>query len=129
MAKDDLLSRFIPATTGDAGEVDYKHLRDMILNIIMAGKDTTAGALAWFLYMMCKHPEVQERISEEAADAGEATSSIDDFSRSLNDEALNKMHYLHAALPEPPATAPDFTGGSRRRRRFSFDWFGFLIKT
>ncbi|KAF7031330.1 hypothetical protein CFC21_042674 [Triticum aestivum] len=100
VAKDDLLSRFIQATTGDAGEVDYKHLRDMILNIIMAGKDTTAGALAWFPYMMCKHPEVQEKISEEAAVAGQATSSIDDFSRSLNDEALNKMHYLHAALTE-----------------------------
>ncbi|VAH65365.1 unnamed protein product [Triticum turgidum subsp. durum] len=100
VSKDDLLSRFIQASTRDAGEVDYKHLRDMILNIVMAGKDTTAGALAWFLYMMCKHPEVQERISEEAADAGEATSSIDDFSRSLTDEALNKMHYLHAALTE-----------------------------
>lgn len=95
-SKDDLLSRFIQAT----GEVDYKYLRDMILNIVMAGKDTTAGALAWFLYMMCKHPEVQEKISKEAADAGEATSSIDDFSRSLTDEALNKMHYLHAALTE-----------------------------
>ncbi|KAM3333319.1 hypothetical protein ACQJBY_028423 [Aegilops geniculata] len=98
--KDDLLSRFIQATTGDAGEVDYKHLRDMILNIVMAGMDPTAGALAWFLYMMCKHPEVQEKISEEAADSGEATSSIDDFCRSLTEEALNKMHYLHAALTE-----------------------------
>ena len=80
--------------------MDYKYLRDIILNIVMAGKDPTAGALAWFLYMMCKHPEVQEKISKEAADAGEATSSIDDFSRSLTEEALNKMHYLHAALTE-----------------------------
>ncbi|KAI4963739.1 hypothetical protein ZWY2020_010583, partial [Hordeum vulgare] len=88
--KDDLLSRFILATNSNTGKVDYKYLRDIILNI----------ALAWFLYMMCKHPEVQEKISKEAADAGEATSSIDDFSRSLTDEALNKMHYLHPALTE-----------------------------
>lgn len=32
-----------------------------------------------------------------AAAAGEA-ASIDEFSHSLTDEALNKMHYLHAAL-------------------------------
>ncbi|VAH05475.1 unnamed protein product [Triticum turgidum subsp. durum] len=101
-SKCDLLSRFIQATTSESGEVDYKYLRDIIMNIVIAGKDTTAGALAWFLYMMCKHPEVQEKISEEAreaADAGE-TASIDDFSQSLTDEALNKMHYLHAALTE-----------------------------
>lgn len=99
-SKDDLLSRFILATNSDTEKVDYKYLRDIILNIVMAGKVTTAEALAWFLYMMCKHPEVQEKISKEAADAGEATSSIDDFSCSLTHEVLNKMHYLHAALTE-----------------------------
>jgi cytochrome P450 len=51
---------------------------------------------------MCKHPEVQEKICHEAMEAtnaGEA-ASIDEFSQSLTDEALNKMHYLHAALTE-----------------------------
>ena len=82
--------------------MDYKYLRDIILNIVIAGKDTTAGSLAWFLYMMCKHPEVQEKIcqeTKEATNAGE-TASMDEFSQSLTDEALNKMHYLHAALTE-----------------------------
>jgi hypothetical protein len=46
-----LLSRFILATTSDSGKVDYKYLRDIIMNI---GKDTTAGGLSWFMYMMCK---------------------------------------------------------------------------
>ncbi|KAG2539806.1 hypothetical protein PVAP13_9NG496200, partial [Panicum virgatum] len=79
-SRQDMLSRFIQAATDESGTVDYKYLRDIILNIVIAGKDTTAGALAWFLYMACKHPEVQEK--------------------SLTDEALNKMHYLHAALTE-----------------------------
>ncbi|CAM0956397.1 unnamed protein product [Alopecurus aequalis] len=100
--KQDLLSRFILATTSDSGKVDYKYLRDIIMNIVIAGKDTTAGGLSWFLCMMCKHPEVQEKISKEvkdAANAGEA-ASVDEFSQSLTDEALNRMHYLHAALTE-----------------------------
>jgi len=102
--KQDLLSRFILATTSDSGKVDYKYLRDIIMNIVIAGKDTTAGGLSWFLYMVCKHPDVQEKISKEVseatANAGEAASSVDEFSRSLTDEALNRMHYLHAALTE-----------------------------
>ena len=41
-----MLSRFIEAATDESGTVDYKYLRDIILNIVIAGKDTTAGALA-----------------------------------------------------------------------------------
>ncbi|TVU31930.1 hypothetical protein EJB05_23642, partial [Eragrostis curvula] len=63
--KQDILSRFIETTADESGTVDYKYLRDIILNIAIAGKDTTAGALAWFLYMACKHPEVQEKICQE----------------------------------------------------------------
>ncbi|KAL6642795.1 hypothetical protein ACP70R_020976 [Stipagrostis hirtigluma subsp. patula] len=101
-SRQDLLSRFIQAVTNESGTVDYKYLRDIILNIVIAGKDTTAGALAWFLYMACKHPEVQERICQEvrAASGAGDTASVDEFSQSLTDEALNKMHYLHAALTE-----------------------------
>ncbi|GJM91279.1 hypothetical protein PR202_ga07641 [Eleusine coracana subsp. coracana] len=101
-SRQDILSRFIQTATNDSGMVDYKYLRDIILNIVIAGKDTTAGALAWFLYMACKHPEVQEKICQEvtkATNAGE-TASVDEFVMSLTDEALNKMHYLHAVLTE-----------------------------
>ena len=101
-SRQDMLSRFIQAATDESGTVDYKYLRDIILNIVIAGKDTTAGALAWFLYMACKHPEVQEKVREEAARATGAseTATAEEFAQSLTDEALNKMHYLHAALTE-----------------------------
>lgn len=97
-----MLSRFIRTATNESGTVDYKYLRDIILNIVIAGKDTTAGALAWFLYMACKHPEIQEKICQDArnvSNAGE-TKTVEEFAQSLTDVALNKMHYLHAALTE-----------------------------
>uniref|UniRef100_J3N498 Cytochrome P450 n=1 Tax=Oryza brachyantha TaxID=4533 RepID=J3N498_ORYBR len=102
ISRQDILTRFIQAMASDTGTVDYKYLRDIILNIVIAGKDTTAGALAWFLYMMCKHPEAQEKIFHEAMEATDAgaTLSVDKFLQSLTDEALNKMQYLHAALAE-----------------------------
>ncbi|BAT11747.1 cytochrome P450 704C1 [Oryza sativa Japonica Group] len=101
-SRDDLLSRFIQATTSDSGTVDYKYLRDIVLNIVIAAKDSTSGSLAWFLYMACKRPEVQEKIFDEVMETTNAgdCASIDEFLTSLTDQALNKMHYLHAALTE-----------------------------
>nr|CAB3495450.1 unnamed protein product [Digitaria exilis] len=101
-SRQDMLSRFIQTATNESGTVDYKYLRDIILNIVIAGKDTTAGSLAWFLYMACKHPEVQEKVREEAIKATDAseTATVEEFAQSLTDDALNKMHYLHAALTE-----------------------------
>ncbi|RLN04328.1 hypothetical protein C2845_PM13G16120 [Panicum miliaceum] len=105
----DMLSRFMEAAStatddGSAGTtVDYKYLRDIVLDILIAGKDTTVEALAWFFYMACKHPRVQERVFQEAGEAtlaGEAAVPVDEFARRLTDEALSRLHYLHAALTE-----------------------------
>lgn len=97
MKKDDILSRFLQVT-----ETDSKYLRDIILNFIIAGKDTTATALSWFLYMLCKHPGVQEKVAQEVKDATNIKDVTDfaEFADSISEEALEKMHYLHAAITE-----------------------------
>ena len=56
MKKGDILSRLI-----ELGEKDVKYIEDMILNFIIAGKDTTATTLSWFLYLLCKHPSIQKK--------------------------------------------------------------------
>ncbi|KAM7260930.1 hypothetical protein ACFE04_026405 [Oxalis oulophora] len=99
MKKDDILSRFLQV--GEA-QADPTYLRDIILNFIIAGKDTTAATLAWFVYMLCKHPTVQEKIVNEVKQATHMNeiTDIDEFASSLREESLEKMHYLHAALTE-----------------------------
>lgn len=83
-------------------ETKPKYLRDIILNFVIAGKDTTAAALSWFVYMLCKHPQVQEKVAQEIKEATDCRefSSVSEFATSVNDEAMEKMHYLHAALTE-----------------------------
>lgn len=83
-------------------ETDPKYLRDIILNFIIAGRDTTAATLSWFLYMLCKHPHVQEKIVHEVREATKLknTCNFDEIADSLTEEALQEMHYLHAALTE-----------------------------
>lgn len=107
--KDDILSRFIIASEKDPEAMTDQYLRDIILNFIIAGKDTSANTLSWFFFMMCKHPLVQEKVVEEirSSSSSSATGSksgdgwdIDDFALNLTEEVLDRMQYLHAAITE-----------------------------
>ncbi|MQL68404.1 hypothetical protein Taro_000695 [Colocasia esculenta] len=55
--KKDILSRFHRESERDPENVSIQYLRDIVLNFVVAGKDTTGGTLAWFLYMLCKQSE------------------------------------------------------------------------
>ncbi|KAL8148603.1 hypothetical protein AgCh_005818 [Apium graveolens] len=97
--KEDILSRFLIESKKDPEKMNDQYLRDIILNFILAGKDTTANTLSWFFYMLCKNPQVEERIVQEIK-ATIQGNSVDEFVINITDEALEKMHYLHAALSE-----------------------------
>ncbi|CAI0387699.1 unnamed protein product [Linum tenue] len=105
LGKEDILSRFLLESEKDQENMTDKYLRDITLNFIIAGKDTTANSLTWFFYSLCKHPLVQEKVAQEVREAatanqnGEVTSA-EEFVELLTQEALDKMHYLHAALTE-----------------------------
>ena len=60
----DILSGFLQQE-----KYDSTYLRDIILNFVIAGKDTTVATLAWFIYMLCKYPAVQEKAAEEVKEA------------------------------------------------------------
>ncbi|XP_042503471.1 cytochrome P450 704C1-like [Macadamia integrifolia] len=108
LKKDDILSRFL-----ELNETDPKYLRDIVLNFLVAGRDTTATTLSWFLYMLCKHPHMQEKIAKEVKEATnmKENTSFDEFAANLTEENLDKMQYLYAALTETlrlyPAVAVD----------------------
>ncbi|PHT93412.1 CytochromeC1 [Capsicum annuum] len=96
--KEDILSRFLQIT-----DTDPKYLRDIILNFILAGRDTTATTLSWFIYLLCKYPHVQEKVAQEIKEATtEKKDAIDmaDFAANVSEDELEKMQYLHAALTE-----------------------------
>ncbi|KAL5572001.1 hypothetical protein UlMin_021598 [Ulmus minor] len=101
--KEDILSRFLMESEKNPEQMNDKYLRDIILNFMIAGKDTSASTLSWFLYMLCKNPIVQEKIVEEVGDVlgGETDeSNIKGFVENIDDATLEQMHYLHATLTE-----------------------------
>eukprot|EP01018_Ginkgo_biloba_P016140 Gb_31694 [translate_table: standard] len=104
--KPDILSRFIALSEKEPENFSDKYLRDVILNIMIAGRDTTAITLSWFFYLLCKHPHVEEKILQEIRniivenECASLPESISAFAQSLTQTILDKMHYLHAALSE-----------------------------
>ncbi|XP_038893212.1 cytochrome P450 704C1-like [Benincasa hispida] len=97
MRRENIVSRFLQAET-----TDPKYLRDIILNFVIAGKDTTAVTLAWFICMLCKHLAVQERVAREIMEVTNVEDVTDfaEFAARLTEEALEKMQFLTAAINE-----------------------------
>ncbi|XP_057774457.1 cytochrome P450 704C1-like isoform X2 [Salvia miltiorrhiza] len=101
-AKEDILSRFLIESEKDRENMTDEYLRDIILSFLIAGKDTSANTLAWFFYMLCKHPLIQEKVLQDVKSATEVRDelSVDEFVLELSEIAVDRMQYLHAALTE-----------------------------
>ncbi|KAJ7514501.1 hypothetical protein O6H91_23G046900 [Diphasiastrum complanatum] len=116
--KPDLLSRFIELGQDPANQINEKTLRDIVINFIIAGRDTTAVTLSWFIYMMTLHPDIADKVCEELkqlerslesegslknsteGDQQTFNESLAKFAERLNYETLGRLTYLHAALTE-----------------------------
>jgi hypothetical protein len=73
--KHDILSLFLSyekkeaASPAEKGRITDTFLRDVVLNMIIAGRDTTACTLTWAFYVLGTNPDLQERLVQEIADA------------------------------------------------------------
>jgi len=67
-------------------------LRDAVLNFLIAGRDTTAQALSWTIYLLSSHPEAMAKARQEVMDVcGASGPSYDE---------INKLPYLQAVISE-----------------------------
>lgn len=65
--KDDLLSRFVKMSKQGDSRFGDRALRDIMVNYILAGKDSTSAAICWTMYMLTKHPDVRAKVRQELA--------------------------------------------------------------
>ncbi|KAF9137676.1 hypothetical protein BG015_002646 [Linnemannia schmuckeri] len=61
----DLLDYFVDYEYEDGSGLTDEQLRDVFLNFLIAGRDTTSQALAWMFYHLMKHPDIEAKMREE----------------------------------------------------------------
>ncbi|MGP3695693.1 cytochrome P450 [Rhodobacter sp. NSM] len=72
-APDDLVTRILAARDPETGDrFTPAEMVDQVAIFFLAGHETSASALAWALYLLATHPEVQERVAAEAELLGDA---------------------------------------------------------
>lgn len=61
-----LLGALIESRDPETGaHMDDRQLRDEIITLYLAGHETTASLLAWTLYQLSRHPDIQARVRDE----------------------------------------------------------------
>jgi cytochrome P450 len=93
----DLLSRFMDARNAQGELLNNDELRDIVLNFVIAGRDTTAQALSWTFYMLLCHPRVEEKLLDEINQY--ISDDILHDSAALY-EVIKNMKYAHAVFYE-----------------------------
>ncbi|URD98863.1 Cytochrome P450 [Musa troglodytarum] len=99
-ARSDLLSVFTKLTDEDGRPYSDKFLRDVCVNFILAGRDTSSVALAWFFWLLNRHPKVEQSILSEIRKITEERGGEADGELVFKPEEVKRMDYLHAALSE-----------------------------
>ncbi len=74
----DLLSMLLASVDveGQTGGMTDRQVRDECLTLLLAGHETTANGLSFCFFLMAQHPEIQERVFAEAAEAFGDTTSV-----------------------------------------------------
>ncbi|KDE06199.1 hypothetical protein MVLG_03479 [Microbotryum lychnidis-dioicae p1A1 Lamole] len=98
-SREDLLSLYMSIRDEQGKPLSRTQLRDAVLNLIIAGRDTTAQACSWSMFHLMLHPEVVDRIRAEVEEMG----SIDyDSYRTMTqtNAAFNEALRLHPSVPK-----------------------------
>ncbi|XP_021744681.1 cytochrome P450 94A1-like [Chenopodium quinoa] len=98
---DDLLSRFIDAMEDNSQNFvtnSTKFLRDVVISVILAGKDTTSTGLSWLFWLLSHNPDVVEKIRVEIDNIRVRNKKV--IGSTYDFEELQEMHYLHAVISE-----------------------------
>jgi len=90
---------------------DVGMIRDQLLNILLAARDTTACLLTYVTYLLALHPNVARRLREEVLDiCGHGTPTY---------ETIKKLKYMKAVIDETLRLFPPVPLNQRQSRPMS----------
>jgi len=88
----DLLSRYLCMTDDEGIKFSDKYLRDIMINLILAGRDSASQLVTWTCYLLSQNPEKEKKLLQE----------IDEELRGETPSLHNvkNLKYLKAVLDE-----------------------------
>ncbi|KAI3730294.1 hypothetical protein L1987_61463 [Smallanthus sonchifolius] len=104
--EDKFSTAFLKSYQGQSGSCGdpNKFLRDTLLNLVVAGRDTNSSALSWLFYLLSRHPMVEDKILEELHT--QLNMKKCGNLKDLQAIDLQKLVYLHGALCEALRLSP-----------------------
>lgn len=95
----DLLTSYAQeAELTGAFKITDKFLRDTVVNLLLAGRDTISAAITWFFWLVATNPSVEINILEEMKAI--LKEKQDEKWVFFSATEVNKLVYLHGALCE-----------------------------
>src|SRR5262249_21777580 len=84
--RDDVLGHLMAAW--GHGDISRQQLRDEVITLLFGGYEATAHALSWTWYLLDRHPDVGDRVREEAAASTPGDTSTLVYTGQVIDEVL-----------------------------------------
>ncbi|EGG12967.1 cytochrome P450 monooxygenase [Melampsora larici-populina 98AG31] len=94
----DLISVLVRANTmSEEGSLSDEEVISQMTTFLFAGHETTATSLTWMLWILAKHPDVQDKLRKELQEASAAASQGEE---QIPIEQLTSLTYLDAVCRE-----------------------------
>lgn len=78
----------------ESGGFTDEELVNQMMTFLVAGHETTATAMIWGMYLLCKHPEVQQKLREEVR------AKLPSLDQDITPAELDDCQYLQATCKE-----------------------------
>ncbi|KAI9473910.1 MAG: cytochrome P450 [Benjaminiella poitrasii] len=90
----DLLGFMLNARDEHNLGLSDENIRDQVTTFLIAGHDTTANTLAWTLYELARHPDIQNKVLQEIADNHITWDTLP------SSEQISNLKYIHQVIKE-----------------------------
>jgi len=104
----DLVSRFLASAEKDGTTLNDEYVRDIVLNFIIAGRDTTAQTLTWAVHFLNDHPEQLKKMQREIDSALPDLEDVPEY------QTVGSLDFAHAVLSETLRIRPVVPGIYKR---------------
>ena len=99
-APDDLATKIMTTADPVTGErFATGEMVDQVAIFFLAGHETSASALAWGLYLLATHPQVQDRVAAELADLPEIPAFSDLYKLKFTRDVFREVLRLYPPVP------------------------------